>query len=72
MIFGILLSAWGISVALVGVCTNVLFTKRYPGGAYTTDSTHHQNMRQLIIGKVADFLVLFGTAVQLVSLFLKK
>lgn len=72
MIFGISLSAWGISIALVGVSINVLCTERYPGGAYTTGSTHKQNMRQLIFGKAADYLVLFGTCVQLISLFFKK
>ena len=72
MILEISLSALGISIALIGICINLLFTKRYHGGAYFSgDTSHKANMRQLKLGKAADGLVLLGTAGQLVSLFLK-
>ena len=64
-----MLSAWSILVALVGVSLNAIFTKPYAGAAElgSREKEKLYNLR-IRVGKIANILIVIGTAGQLGSI----
>jgi hypothetical protein len=71
MIFGIPLSALGISIALVGICITLVFTKPYIGVSYYSDGNKKKDSRKVHWANIGNCLLILGTGVQLISLFIK-
>lgn len=73
MICGISISGLGISIALIGICINLVFTKPYTGTSYYSDDTPNSILKRKIIwANVGNILIVLGTAAQLLSLVIKK
>jgi hypothetical protein len=70
MVCGIPLSAVGISVALIGICINLIFTIPYVGAACCMKEEVVK--RKTRWANVGNTLLVVGTVCQLASLFLKK
>lgn len=72
MIFGIPLSALGISIALVGLCITLPLTKPYIGVAcYGAENKEKLYRRKTLWANIGNCLLVLGTGVQLISLFIK-
>jgi len=70
VVCSISLSAVGISIALIGICINLIFTIPYVGAAYCMNEKVVK--RKTRWAKVGNVLLVSGTVCQLISLFLKK
>jgi hypothetical protein len=70
MVISISLSAVGISIALVGICINLIITRPYVGAAYCMKEDIVK--RKVRWANVGNTLLVIGTVLQLASLLLKK
>ncbi len=72
MILGIPLSALGISIALVGLCITLPLTRPYIGVAYYADDKKEKLYRRKTLwANIGNCLLVLGTGIQLISLFIK-
>ncbi len=66
---GLFLSRLGSVVAFIGICVLIAFTTPFVGGAYTMEPGDVK--RKTLRAWIGNIFLLVGTAIQVISLFVK-